>query len=160
MSKEAALETSTIAFLGKEKDLHGKIGELETKLRENQSNPAVGHDEVKQEKVSVGTQVFCHMPEEASVTDESSNNVESNSNCQVESDSQPKPLDNDSGDQQKIDVLLKEMVLLKERNSSMEIDLYEMQERYSEISLKFAEVEGERQQLMMKVRNLKNAKKS
>lgn len=42
----------------------------------------------------------------------------------------------------------------------MEIDLYEMQERYSEISLKFAEVEGERQQLMMKVRNLKNAKKS
>lgn len=159
-SKEAALETSTIAFLGKEKDLHGKIGELETKLRENQSNPSVGHDELKQEKVSVGTQVFCHVREEASVTNENSNNVESNRNCQVESDSQAKPLDNDSGDQQKIDVLLKEMVLLKERNSSMEIDLYEMQERYSEISLKFAEVEGERQQLMMKVRNLKNAKKS
>lgn len=41
----------------------------------------------------------------------------------------------------------------------MESDLKEMQERYSEISLKFAEVEGERQKLVMRVRNLKNAKK-
>ena len=40
----------------------------------------------------------------------------------------------------------------------MEAELNEMQERYSEISLKFAEVEGERQQLVMKVRNLKNKK--
>ena len=52
------------------------------------------------------------------------------------------------------------MVLLKEKNNAMEIELNEMQERYSEISLKFAEVEGERQQLIMRVRNLKNAKKS
>jgi hypothetical protein len=35
-----------------------------------------------------------------------------------------------------------------------------MQERYSEISLKLAEVEGERQQLVMTVRNLKNGKRS
>lgn len=42
----------------------------------------------------------------------------------------------------------------------MEAELKEMQERYSEISLKFAEVEGERQQLVMKVRNLKNRRKS
>lgn len=40
----------------------------------------------------------------------------------------------------------------------MEAELKDMQERYSEISLKFAEVEGERQQLVMKVRNLKNKK--
>lgn len=40
----------------------------------------------------------------------------------------------------------------------MEAELKDMQERYSEISLKFAEVEGERQQLVMKVRNLKNRK--
>lgn len=41
----------------------------------------------------------------------------------------------------------------------MEGELREMQERYSDISLKFAEVEGERQQLVMKVRNLKNTNK-
>ncbi|PSS32387.1 Intracellular protein transport protein [Actinidia chinensis var. chinensis] len=55
--------------------------------------------------------------------------------------------------------LLSEVALLKERNKSMEGELKEMQERYSEISLKFAEVEGERQQLVMTVRNLKNSKK-
>lgn len=62
---------------------------------------------------------------------------------------------------QDIDVaaLLNEMGSLKERNKSMECELKEMQERYSEISLKFAEVEGERQQLVMTLRNLKNAKK-
>lgn len=58
-----------------------------------------------------------------------------------------------------LDELTNEMALLKERNILMEAELKEMQERYSEISLKFAEVEGERQQLVMKVRNLKNAKK-
>lgn len=42
----------------------------------------------------------------------------------------------------------------------MEVELKEMQERYSEISLKFAEVEGERQKLVMTVRSLKNARKS
>jgi chromosome segregation ATPase len=56
--------------------------------------------------------------------------------------------------------LLTEMAQLKEKNKCMEIELKEMQERYSEISLKFAEVEGERQQLVMTVRNLKNGKRS
>lgn len=56
--------------------------------------------------------------------------------------------------------LLTEMALLKEKNKSMESELKEMQERYSAISLKFAEVEGERQQLVMTVRNLKNGKKN
>lgn len=42
----------------------------------------------------------------------------------------------------------------------MESELKDMQDRYSEISLKFAEVEGERQQLVMTVRNLKNAKRN
>jgi predicted nucleic acid-binding Zn-ribbon protein len=59
-----------------------------------------------------------------------------------------------------LDDLIAEFASLKERNKSMESELKEMQERYSEISLKFAEVEGERQQLVMTVRNLKNAKKS
>lgn len=55
--------------------------------------------------------------------------------------------------------LLTEMSSLKERNQTMERELKEMEERYSEISLKFAEVEGERQQLVMTVRNLKNNKR-
>ncbi|XP_052171081.1 uncharacterized protein LOC127787196 [Diospyros lotus] len=62
-------------------------------------------------------------------------------------------------DQPNFDELLNEMESLKERNRSMEGELKEMQDRYSEISLKFAEVEGERQQLIMTLRNLKNAKK-
>ncbi|CAN1267430.1 hypothetical protein LINPERPRIM_LOCUS12822 [Linum perenne] len=48
-----------------------------------------------------------------------------------------------------------EMAQLKERNKRMESELKEMEVRYSDISLKFAEVEGERQQLVMTVRNLK-----
>lgn len=52
------------------------------------------------------------------------------------------------------------MVLLKEKNQSMECELRDMQQRYSEISLKFAEVEGERQQLVMALRNFKNSNKS
>ena len=55
--------------------------------------------------------------------------------------------------------LLKEVEILKGKNTTMETELKEMEGRYSEISLKFAEVEGERQQLVMAVRNLKNGKK-
>ncbi|CAH2048132.1 unnamed protein product [Thlaspi arvense] len=61
---------------------------------------------------------------------------------------------------EEIRVLVAEMASLRECNESMEMELKEMQERYSEISLRFAEVEGERQQLVMTVRNLKNAKRS
>jgi hypothetical protein len=41
----------------------------------------------------------------------------------------------------------------------MEEELKELHERYSEISLRFAEVEGERQQLVMTVRSLKNSQR-
>ena len=63
-------------------------------------------------------------------------------------------------DENNLTELLAEVASLKERNKSMEGELKDMQDRYSEISLKFAEVEGERQQLVMTVRNLKNGKKS
>lgn len=56
--------------------------------------------------------------------------------------------------------LLAELNLFKEKNILMEKELKDMEERYSEISLRFAEVEGERQQLVMTVRNLKISKKS
>ncbi|KAI4965392.1 hypothetical protein ZWY2020_054669 [Hordeum vulgare] len=51
----------------------------------------------------------------------------------------------------------KELEALKELNKAMQQELNELHERYSEISLKFAEVEGERQQLVMTVRTLKNS---
>uniref|UniRef100_A0A0D9XL99 C2 NT-type domain-containing protein n=1 Tax=Leersia perrieri TaxID=77586 RepID=A0A0D9XL99_9ORYZ len=51
----------------------------------------------------------------------------------------------------------KELEVLKERNTALEEELKELHGRYSEISLKFAEVEGERQQLVMTVRALKNS---
>lgn len=56
--------------------------------------------------------------------------------------------------------LVNEVASLKEQNEVMEMELKEMQERYSDISVRFAEVEGERQRLVMTVRNLKNAKRS
>lgn len=65
-----------------------------------------------------------------------------------------------AGDQCSLSDLLTEVALLKDRNKSMEKELKEMEERYSEISLRFAEVEGERQQLVMTVRNLQNGKKT
>lgn len=56
-----------------------------------------------------------------------------------------------------LDKLLAELKTFKERNKLMEKELKDMEERYSEISLRFAEVEGERQQLVMTVRNLKKS---
>lgn len=41
----------------------------------------------------------------------------------------------------------------------MESELKELQEKYSEMSLKLTKVEGERQQLMVTLRNLKIFKK-
>lgn len=65
-----------------------------------------------------------------------------------------------SRDQGNLSESSREMTLLKVRNRSMEGELKDMQERYSAISLKFAEVEGERQKLVMKLRSIKNSKKS
>lgn len=62
-------------------------------------------------------------------------------------------------DEQKVNKLLSEISSLDERNKDMESELKEMQEKYTEISLRFAEVEGERQQLVMTLRNLRNGKK-
>ncbi|KAL4557098.1 hypothetical protein LXL04_035268 [Taraxacum kok-saghyz] len=62
-------------------------------------------------------------------------------------------------DDEKVKKLLSEMSLLDERNKDMESELKEMQEKYTEISLRFAEVEGEKQQLVLTLRNLRNGKK-
>lgn len=52
-----------------------------------------------------------------------------------------------------INDLMKDMLQMKKRNTAVETELKEMQSRYSQLSLQFAEVEGERQQLVMTLKN-------
>ncbi|GMH01091.1 hypothetical protein Nepgr_002930 [Nepenthes gracilis] len=58
-----------------------------------------------------------------------------------------------------INELIKDMLELKASYSAMEMELTEMHERYSQLSLQFAEVEGERQRLMMTLKNTRASKK-
>lgn len=164
--KETALESSTNSFLEKEKDLQNKIEELESRMEDlNQSSKSFC--EYQLQKVALNGD----MPGEIRSAAEnltttalmSKENgmgmplIESKDEILLEE--QPKASAITIREQFELDDLLMEMTSLKEKNKSMEGELKEMQERYSEISLKFAEVEGERQQLVMTVRNLKNAKK-
>ncbi|KAL4559056.1 hypothetical protein LXL04_031189 [Taraxacum kok-saghyz] len=52
-----------------------------------------------------------------------------------------------------INELIKEMLEMKGNYVNVETELKEMHERYSQLSVQFAEVEGERQKLMMAVKN-------
>ncbi|XP_010261173.1 PREDICTED: golgin subfamily A member 4-like [Nelumbo nucifera] len=52
-----------------------------------------------------------------------------------------------------INELIKDMLELKGRHTAVETELKEMHVRYSQLSLKFAEVEGERQKLLMTLKN-------
>lgn len=51
------------------------------------------------------------------------------------------------------------MLELKGKYANVETDLKEMHDRYSQLSLQFAEVEGERQKLMMTLKNIRTPKK-
>lgn len=145
--KESTLERSSNAFLEKEKDLLDKIEELEQRLEVLHQSSIQYENEV--EKIAK-----LRLVEEARKSDEDSTNL----NCCNDNLADEQECCTDSTRHH--DELTDEMESMKERNLLMEAELKEMQERYSEISLKFAEVEGERQQLVMKVRNLKNKKKS
>lgn len=59
-----------------------------------------------------------------------------------------------------INELINDMLELKRKNSVLDDELKEMQRRYSQISLQFAEVEGERQQLVMTIKSMRAGKKS
>lgn len=48
---------------------------------------------------------------------------------------------------------------MKERYGAMEAELQEMHKRYSQLSLDFAEVEGERQKLTMTLKNTRSSKR-
>ncbi|KAK3028843.1 hypothetical protein RJ639_037687 [Escallonia herrerae] len=58
-----------------------------------------------------------------------------------------------------INELIKDMLELKGRYGAVETELKEMHDRYSQLSLQFAEVEGERQKLMMTLKNVRTSKK-
>ncbi|KAF9608198.1 hypothetical protein IFM89_007820 [Coptis chinensis] len=59
-----------------------------------------------------------------------------------------------------INELIKDMLELKGRYVAVETELKEMHDRYSELSLQFAEVEGERQKLVMTLKNARSPKKA
>ncbi|KAK6783298.1 hypothetical protein RDI58_021095 [Solanum bulbocastanum] len=133
--KESALESSTNSFLEKERDLQDRIEELDKRLEELSQN---AERLSEQESRKVVAEVLS--PEE----DESSNQMLTR-----------KSMEASASNTRHLEELSSKVELLKEKNNVMEDELMEMQERYSELSLKFAEVEGERQQLVMKLRNAK-----
>ncbi|XP_051139259.1 uncharacterized protein LOC127257040 [Andrographis paniculata] len=59
-----------------------------------------------------------------------------------------------------INELINEMLELKGRHAAMETELREMHDRYSQLSLQFAEVEGEKQKLKMTLKNVRSRKLS
>ncbi|KAF6149246.1 hypothetical protein GIB67_026102 [Kingdonia uniflora] len=59
-----------------------------------------------------------------------------------------------------INELIKEMLELKGRYAAVETELKEMHDRYSQLSLQFAEVEGEREKLVMTLKNARIPKNS
>ncbi|XP_027341673.1 putative leucine-rich repeat-containing protein DDB_G0290503 [Abrus precatorius] len=137
-SKETALETSTSSFSEKERELQSKIEELENKVEEFNQSIALQ----KVENLNDTT----HMSQE---------NGAAVSLFKSDVYSLEKEAEISTKDDNLCDILT-ELSMLKEKNNSMETELKEIQQRYSEMSLKFAEVEGERQKLVMTVRNLKN----
>ncbi|KAJ0634523.1 putative NT-type C2 domain-containing protein [Helianthus annuus] len=128
--KETALECSEASFLEKEKDLKHIIEELERRLEVLDQNI---------ENLQVAT-------------------AQNSNSSTISDDDVIEPEIKKTEDEQMFEVSSNEMELLN-KNKCMEIELKEMQERYSEISLKFAEVEGERQQLVMTLRSIRNKKK-
>ncbi|KAH7437406.1 hypothetical protein KP509_05G069700 [Ceratopteris richardii] len=58
-----------------------------------------------------------------------------------------------------IDKVIKDLAELKRKNTLLEDELCDMKERYFNMSLQFAEVEAEREELVMTIRSLRAAKK-
>ncbi|XWS23847.1 hypothetical protein CRYUN_Cryun28dG0050200 [Craigia yunnanensis] len=59
-----------------------------------------------------------------------------------------------------INELIKDMLEIKGRYGAVETELKEMHERYSQLSLQFAEVEGERQKLVMTIKSIRASRKT
>ncbi|OVA14076.1 EEIG1/EHBP1 N-terminal domain [Macleaya cordata] len=150
--KESTLEKSSKSFLEKEKDLCNRIEELEKGMEElNLNNTHIREDQFQKVSSSSVMKLDYKYPIKHITFKEEV--------LKLNNEDKELMVSSCNGGQADLNEMLREMELLKRRNKSMEGELKDMQERYSEISLKFAEVEGERQQLVMTVRNLKNAKK-
>ncbi|XP_016898858.1 uncharacterized protein LOC103482728 isoform X2 [Cucumis melo] len=162
--KEDAIETIASRISEKAVDFQHTIEELECKLEEvvstssfqevsiYPSNVERTGDAPKDTVVNQGQNPISSSPVEYGNTVP----VERNDRISAEKESKACKLDDSDNN---CDNFSTELALLMEKNKLMESELKEMQERYSEISLKFAEVEGERQQLVMTLRSLKNYKK-
>ncbi|KAK4349671.1 hypothetical protein RND71_032426 [Anisodus tanguticus] len=151
--KENALDEVMNSFMEKENDLQDKIEELERRLEELQQSTE-RLCEQKSEKVATED---LNLTATTYTEDENlcqTLSAESSNSCCSDEE-----MESTASNTRNRYELSEEMELLRERNKLMEVELKEMQGRYSEISLKFAEVEGERQRLYMKLRNIKSAKK-
>ncbi|XP_050220959.1 uncharacterized protein LOC126671245 isoform X2 [Mercurialis annua] len=159
-SEKAQEELLNLRYLKNEKEtlvekLLSEAGSLRSQHIELRSS--LSREEL--EKENLQKQVL-ELKHEIKKKKERSKSVEREETNNIMSDEKAANFSPHSRDDFKVTELLTEMSLLKERNKSMESELKEMQERYSETSLRFAEVEGERQQLVMTVRNLKSGKRN
>ncbi|XWS50526.1 hypothetical protein CRYUN_Cryun12cG0094300 [Craigia yunnanensis] len=172
--KEATLQTSANSAPEKERNLSNMIEELESSMEQLKICHCFSADQCQNEPISAG--IFSANVTKSEERGKSRDNMLHSKMATAEGMAFSKravpvgrwssstyhfcfPTD-DTGSDANLAELLSEVEYLRERNKSMERELKDMEERYSEISLKFAEVEGERQQLVMMVRNLKNGKKN
>lgn len=58
-----------------------------------------------------------------------------------------------------VDTVVSDLVGLRKRVKQLEGELRDMRDRYSSMSLRFAEVEVEREELVMTIRNLRNGRR-
>ncbi|KAK7406151.1 hypothetical protein VNO78_07771 [Psophocarpus tetragonolobus] len=155
-TKENALETSTSLFLEKEKEFQTKIKDLENKMEEFNQSIAL-QKMVQDRSIATSNEILGEETTINVVASSSQDALLFKSNVNLSEKEERTCIiniaDNNLGD------ILTELTSLKERNKSMETELKDMQERYLEMSLNFAEVEGERQKLVMTVRNLKSMQK-
>uniref|UniRef100_A0A2P2KWS8 Uncharacterized protein MANES_02G023900 n=1 Tax=Rhizophora mucronata TaxID=61149 RepID=A0A2P2KWS8_RHIMU len=163
-SKEITLGTSTLSFLEKERDLHKIMEELESRVEElNQSNANFcnnPHQMLAESTDDITSNGFVaeDLNSTGLISKKKGNGLPSaNSKDTVSLDEEMKTPEDNTGVCN--NDTLTELSSLKERNQSMESELNEMQNRYSAMSLRFAEVEGEKQKLAMTLRNRKNGKK-
>lgn len=153
MMKEAVLEESANSFLEKERSFKSKIEELESRLDElNHFYPCN-----KVAEATGGITSKNVSPEGSCLSTENGSLHNRNDEALLDKEVKKNAANTTEDD---VSYLSKELESMKERNQLMESELKELQEKYSEMSLMFAEVEGERQQLVMTLRNLKNSKKN
>ncbi|XVF53611.1 hypothetical protein PTKIN_Ptkin05aG0112300 [Pterospermum kingtungense] len=145
--KGTTLKTSANSALKKEKNLSDMIEVLESSMEQLKICHCFSADQHQKETISAAN---------VNKSEEGGNSRDNTTVEDMACLTRPLPVASDAN----LSELLSEVECLKERNKSTERELKDMEERYSEISLKFAEVEGERQQLVMMVRNLKNCKKN